>query len=291
MDGCARKTALRIRIVAPAGPVSPDDFEAGLSLLAGRGFAVTAGPHARGRRGYLAGTDAERLADLRQALEDPAADVVWFARGGYGTTRILSGLPPADEAGPPKVLAGFSDATALFAWGQRRHRLLYGPSVQELARPGVCRLPPLWSALVGRPRPLPGRGPKAKAGPWPVFGGCLSLLSVLVGTPWEPALVDRWLFLEDVGERLYRLDRLLTHLHAAGWFDRASGVLLGGFTGMGEGERPSRVADRVREILPEGKPLVTGLPVGHLRGKRPLPMEVPALWDGAALRFPSSTPN
>jgi muramoyltetrapeptide carboxypeptidase len=291
MEGRAKKFPLRIRVVAPAGPASTSDLEAGVAVLRGRGFHVEEALRARGRRGYLSGTDAERLADLVAALEDPAVDVVWFARGGYGTTRILHALTPSGPEVRPKILAGFSDATALFAWAQRRHRLLYAPSVQELARPGVCRLPPLWSALAGKPLPVPGCGPKFKAGPWPVFGGCLTILSVLVGTPWEPALVDRWLFLEDVGERLYRLDRLLTHLRSAGWFDRAAGVLLGGFTGLGEGEEPSHVADRVREVLPPGKPLVTGLPVGHRRAKLPLPFEAPALWDGKALRFTPLDPS
>lgn len=282
------RRALRIRVVAPAGPVHRPDLEAGLDLLRRRGFAVATGRFLYGRSGYLAAGDEERLQDLQEALDDPLTDVVWFARGGFGTTRLLPLLRGEGLALHPKTLCGFSDATALFAWAQRRPgRILYAPSVQELARPGVCVSAPLWRALEGRYDPLPGRGPSAPAGPFPVTGGCLSLLSVLVGTPWEPALVDRWLFLEDVGERLYRIDRLLTHLAQAGWFERAAGVLLGSFTGMGEGEAAEDVAARVREILPPQKPIVTGLPVGHRIGKRPLPLEVPARWDGRRLRFGS----
>jgi len=278
---------LRIRVVAPAGPVHREDLEAGLALLRRRGFDVLEGRFLRERRGYLAGTDGERLRDLEEALYDPLADFVWFARGGYGTTRLLPLLQGEGLRRRPKILCGFSDATALFAWAQRRPaRLLYAPSVQELGRQGVCVLKPLWEALEGRYIPLPGKGPLEPHGPFPVAGGCLTLLSVLVGTPWEPALVDRWLFLEDVGERLYRIDRLLTHLAGAGWFERAAGVLLGSFTGMGEGEKASDVARRVREILPPEKPLVTGLPVGHRTRKRPLPLEVPARWDGRRLLFP-----
>ncbi len=275
-------------MVAPAGPVHREDLEAGLGLLRRRGFEVREGHFLRERRGYLAGTDDERLQDLQEALDDPLADVVWFARGGYGTTRLLMGLDDGGLRRRPKTLCGFSDATALFAWAQRKPaRLLYAPSVQELGRRGVCVLDPLWKALEGRYLPLPGKGPPEPRGPFPVVGGCLTLLSVLVGTPWEPALVDRWLFLEDVGERLYRIDRLLTHLAGAGWFERAAGVLLGSFTGMGEGEREEDVALRVRELLPPEKPLVVGLPVGHRRRKRPLPLEVPARWDGGRLHFVS----
>ena len=117
------------------------------------------------------------------------------------------------------------------------------------------------------------------------MGGCLSLLSVLVGTPWEPAVAGRWLLLEDVGERLYRADRLMTHLAQAGWMERCAGLLLGGFTGMGEGESPAAVALRASELLGPHKPLVSGLPVGHLTGKHTLTLERPARWDGRRLVF------
>ncbi|MGC8763602.1 MAG: LD-carboxypeptidase [Acidobacteriota bacterium] len=277
---------LRIRVVAPAGPVHREDLCAGLALLRRKGFDLQEGRFLHQRRGYLAGSDGERLQDLQEALDDPRTDVVWFARGGYGTTRLLPHLRKEGLLRHPKTLCGFSDATALFAWAQRTPaRLLYAPSVEELGRRGACVLDPLWQALQGRYLPLPGKGPPEPCGPFPVAGGCLTLLSVLVGTPWEPALVDRWLFLEDVGERLYRIDRLLTHLAQAGWFQRAAGVLLGSFTAMGEGENAGDVARRVRELLPPEKPLVMGLAAGHRTRKRPLPLGVPARWDGRRLLF------
>ena len=279
--------SLKIRIVAPAGPVNGPDLTAGIDMLRRQGHQVAEAPHVRTKVGYLAGTDDERLADLQDALDAPGVDVIWFARGGYGTTRLLGGLRDEGLRRHPKIIAGFSDATALYAWAQRMPgtTLLYAPSVQELARKGVCVLDSVWSALAGSPSPLPGKG-AGPAGPFPVAGGCLSILSVLVGTPWEPAIAGRWLFFEDVGEPLYRLDRMLTHLDQAGWFERAAGVLLGGFTGMGERECPDDVARRVRELLAPGKPVITDLPVGHRTGKRVLPLGRPALWDGQNLLFP-----
>jgi muramoyltetrapeptide carboxypeptidase len=86
---------------------------------------------------------------------------------------------------------------------------------------------------------------------------------------------------------MYRLDRMLTHLAQANWFENLEGILLGSFTGMGPGEDPTLVEARIRELVPPRTPVLTGIPAGHRLGKRPLPLGVPALWDGRALRFDS----
>ena len=279
---------LRIRVVAPAGPVESRDLDEGIRVLVERGHSVEEAPHVRERVGYLAGRDAERFEDLQSALEDPEVDVVWFGRGGYGTTRLLPLLSSERIPEKSKLLAGYSDATALFAWSQRVPGLrpLYAPSVQELCRAGVCQMDSLWAALAGNPRCVPALGPDSNAGPFPIVGGCLSILSALAGTPWAPDVKGHWLFLEDVGEPLYRLDRMMTHLQQAGWFDFAAGLLLGSFRGMTPGEMPTDVAVRALELLGPRKPLVSGIPVGHMKGKHALPLGRPALWDGAALVFP-----
>lgn len=277
-----------IRVVAPAGPADIEDLDAGIALLRKRGFEVSEGRHLRRRLGYLAGTDAERQADLQEAFDSPAVEAIWFARGGYGTQRLLPSLrvPPLE---PKKLILGFSDATALFSWGLRHGNfdLLYAPSVQELARPGVCQLDSLWAAIRGEAEPIPGSGPVRPAGPAEITGGCLSLLVTTCGTPWRPRTQGKFLFIEDVGERMYRLDRMLTHLAHAGWFENLAGVLLGAFTGMGEGESPAQVAERAAELAGPNTPVISGLPVGHLLGKMPLPLGVQILWDGKALQVPT----
>ena len=275
-----------VRVVAPAGPVEVQDLERGVELLRGRGFEVQLAPNVLKREGYLAGPDEARLGDLQSALDDPAVDVVWFARGGYGTARLLGHLTAEHLARTTKLIAGFSDATALFAWASRlpNVRCLYAPSVQELAREGVCHLPSLWEALEGDALSIPGVGPTEAAGPFPVTGGCLTLCSVSVGTSWEPEVEGGWLLLEDVGEPLYRIDRMLTHLAQAGWLKGCAGLLLGGFAGLGVGEDYSGVVALARELLGPLKPLVSALPVGHLKGKHTLPLGAGALWDGAVLR-------
>ncbi len=274
-----------VRVVAPAGPVGLEDLARGVDLLCGRGFTVQVAPGVSGRQGYLAGPDDVRLQDLQAALDDPEVDAVWFARGGYGTTRLLPHLSAEGMVQRPKLLLGFSDATALFAWACRfpSVRCLYAPSVQELAREGVCHMESLWAAVNGEEVSVPGGGTVSAAGPFPIAGGCLTLCSVSVGTSWEPEVEGRWVFLEDVGEPLYRLDRMLTHLAQAGWFKRCEGLLLGGFTGLREGETYAQVVELARHLAGPHAPVVWGLPVGHLKGKRTLPLGTPARWDGQRL--------
>lgn len=268
-------------MVAPAGPVNEVDLAKGMDLLRDQDFTVEVAPHVLGREGYLAGSDEVRLQDLQEALDDPGVDLLWFARGGYGTTRLLGHLTAEHLARNPKLLMGFSDATALFAWASRlpNVRCIYAPSVQELGRDEVCHLPPLWDAIAGEAVTIPGQGPPTPAGPFPITGGCLTLCSVSVGTSWEPEVEGCWLFLEDVGEPLYRIDRMLTHLAQAGWLKACAGLLLGGFMGLGEGEDYGDVVVRARELLGPFKPLVRALPVGHLKGKYPLPLGTAASWD------------
>ncbi len=275
----------RIRVVAPAGPVDTGALDAGLSVLREKGYEITEGPHVRTKRGYLAGTDGERLQDLQEALNDREAEIVWFARGGYGTTKLLPDIN-WDQNRPAKTVAGYSDATAFHLWAQRFGNIqsLYAPSVTELGRPGVVALSSLWEALEGDSPPIPGEGDSAPSGPFPITGGCLTLCCASAGTFWSPSTNGRWVFLEEVGEKLYRLDRMLTHLAQAGWFSRAAGVLLGSFTGMGEGEHPNNVAALVRDLVPSGLPIVTDIPVGHVINKHTLPLGVPALWNGRFLR-------
>lgn len=275
----------RVRIVAPASPVDGADLDAGIEVLRQRGFLVQEGRSTRARTGYLAGEDSVRLSDLQEGLDDPECDILWFARGGYGTTRLLPHVKGSHAH--PKVLAGFSDATALHLWASEIPGLksLYAPSVAELGRPGVACLDSLWAALDGHPLPIAGVGPSEPFGPFPVIGGCLSLCVCAAGTSWSPETEGKWLFLEDVGEKLYRLDRMVTHLAQAGWFAEVAGVLLGSFTGLGESETADQVSDVVSGWLPTGVPLVTNLPVGHCTGKHTLPFGTPAMWDGNALRF------
>ena len=275
-------------MIAPAGPPPAAELQAGLEVLARRGYSLRlllpATP-----AGYLAGPDDQRLDLLHQALVDPEVGLVWAARGGYGVMRLLPRLPWAELAtARPRTLCGFSDLTALLlpAWQRLPGwSCIHGPNVS-----GLGRLPPaeqehLWALLEqGRPPTFAGLRtlvPGTARGP--LLGGNLCLLAALAGTPYLPPVDGSLLVLEEVGERPYRLDRLLTQLGLAGWLERVSGVLLGHFAGCDEGAEQGveTAARRIAELLP-GVPLLAGLPVGHQAANRAWPLGAPYLLDGPA---------
>ncbi len=270
----------RVEVVAPAFAVSSRALGGGLRWLERAGFRVSLGQYVGARAGYFAGDDAQRRADLNRALADPDVRAVWFARGGYGSARLLDGVDWAPLRRQGKLLVGYSDITALFAAVPRwaRARCLYGPVVAELGRPASFHLPSLRSALAGRPitERLPRHSvlvPGRTAGP--LRGGNLTVLASLLGTPFMPDLRGSVVLLEDVGEPLYRLDRMLWQLRRAGCLRGVRGVLVGSFDPV---PRPREGRERsVREVLMEalgglGIPVVHGLPVGHCPGKWTLPL-------------------
>jgi muramoyltetrapeptide carboxypeptidase len=245
----------------------------------------------RRRRGELAGTDEERAADLAWALGDPDVRAVWFARGGYGVTRILDRVDYRVLARRPRVLLGFSDLTALFAPVVRRASVpaFYGPVVADLRRPGRFDARSLDRVLAepasATTHRLPARGilvPGRARGP--LIGGCLSLLQALVGTPFEPDYRNAVLFFEEIGEAAYRVDRMLTHLRTAGRLDQVAGVVVGHMVDCGPHRRGGRPLRQVlREALADlGVPVVTGLPAGHGPRTLTLPLGFTATLDTAA---------
>jgi muramoyltetrapeptide carboxypeptidase len=271
----------RVAVVATGFAVLPDLLDAGLDRLRAMGLDPVVAPHARGVRGYLAGSDAERAEDLNAALRDPAVAGIWFARGGYGTARILGSVDWRALARRPRTFVGFSDLTAFFAAASRRSgaRCLHGPTVADLATDGAWHPGSLREALAGRPQTFRPRRAEVLAGgraSGPLVGGNLTVLAHLLGTRDAPRFDGAVLFLEEVGEEAYRVDRLLTHLARAGVFDRVAGILLGSFDAP-----PTRrtyppdlpVAAVLGERLAGlPVPVVAGVPSGHRRGKWTLPM-------------------
>jgi muramoyltetrapeptide carboxypeptidase len=269
----------RIAVVSPSGPADPARLERGCAVLRGLGLEVVVGKHALDRfphgLTYLAGADADRAADLQEAWCDPRISAVFCARGGYGAARILDHLDwAALGRATPKLLHGSSDITALHAAFGRRLSVptSFGPMVASLiadAEPEA--LTHLWSSIFGEGAPVPGshalRGGRAAG---PLTGGNLTLLSSLLGTAYAPEpAAGRVAFLEDVGEAPYRVDRMLTQLLQAGWFDDAAGIVLG--TWIDCGELDAVFADR---LTPLGLPILAGVPVGH--GPRQLTLRLGA---------------
>lgn len=260
-----------IRVVAPSGPVPRDGFLAGVERLAAR-YDVRYDDGLFARQGYLAGDDERRLTELRDALLDPAARAVIMARGGYGLGRILPFLDPEWLRSRPIPLVGFSDGTTLLAYAARAGVIaVHGPVVTQLGglpeadALGLIRLleepnpGPLLDEMEGL---VPGRARGR------LMGGNLEVFSRLLGTPFLPDVSDAILLIEDLGERPYRVDRLLTHLDLAGVFSAVQGVVVGDFAGCLEPEATRANSPTAAQVIEErlGRlaiPVVTGASVGH----------------------------
>ncbi len=259
-----------IGVVALSGPVDPVKLEAGLAVLRGWGHPVIEAANLRREDGYLAGSDAERLAGLDEVL---AAGVRWVmaARGGYGSARLLPSVSLELLRDRQVSLIGYSDVTAfLNPLAQNGGAVqIHGPMVAAgLVRPDNERR--LRTLLTGE---LSGgvlfrfpEGAVARVGlaSGPALGGNLTLLASLVGTPWEPDFNGCVVFLEDVGEPIYRLDRMLTQLRCSGRLRNVKALIGGSLRGCGPvSERSERWRRMLVETAPPGAPVVVGLPFGH----------------------------
>ncbi len=279
-----------VALAAPAGAVDPQALEAGLALLKGLlpGVELLAGPELLDRQGYLAGTDASRAEHLTRLMLSPAAGAVLSARGGYGCSRLLPLLDLEALAASRKLLVGFSDLTCLLnALASRGLVTAHGPMAVRLAATDQASLDDLAGLLAGRlpwPALFAGRPLAPGRARGPLMGGNLTLFCHLLGTPWFPELTGAVLFLEELGEPAYRLDRCFTQLILAGVFERVVGVALGSLSEQAE-DPPELLETAVERLSGLGLPVVTGLPFGHGPLNRPLPLGALAELDGQAGTF------
>ncbi len=274
----------RVGIAALSGPVKASRLRRGARALRGLGFEPVEASNLRTRKGLFAGDEPTRLAAFYELVADPTVRAIFFARGGYGVPRLLDLLDWELLARYPKAYVGYSDLTPFLL--QVVSRLgwvsFHGPMVAaDLAR-GLLPMErsSLLAALAGRyPAKLslgPCRGREAAEGP--ILGGCLSLLTALLGTPFAPDLDSALLFFEDLHEPPYRLDRMLTHLRLSGNLQHLKGLMVGHLVAGREGgrkapgaERPLRA--RVRELADSFEwPLAFGLRTGHASPNLTVPL-------------------
>ncbi len=259
-----------IRVVAPAGPFDREPFERGLEVLRSRfGLVPRMREDVWDRSGYLAGSDARRADEWNEAARDPEAVAMWCARGGYGAMRLLPRLETGRLLLAPKWVVGFSDITILHAaLNQAGLATLHGPHVTGLGRLPPEALDHLEGLLFGRDGGRVGMGvvgtgvirPGRASGP--LLGGSLTLLAHLCGTRWQPKLAGALLFIEDVGEKPYRLDRYLTQLRLSGALDHVVGVAVGQLTDCMDPDLQG--AEVVRELVGAlGVPAIEGIAAGH----------------------------
>lgn len=270
-----------IGIVAPAGIPEPDLLQKGIALIRERGYRVRLADQVDAKGPYaLAGNDEERAEALMRSFEDPTIDAVWMARGGYGSTRLFSLLDPERIRPFPKRFMGCSDGTALLAFFSKACGMaaLHGPVVTQLGKlaPGLSEKS--FHALEkGMAFPLEsGKVLQKGSSAGKLVGGNLTLLASLLGTPWCPDFEGAVLFVEEVNEGPYRVDRMFCHLKMAGVFEKVTGLLLGSFTGCGEKEE---IHARILAHIPSGLPVIAELPFGHGPCHVPLAFGAPAVLD------------
>ncbi len=267
-----------VGVIAPAGPVDAQRLALVEPLFTRFGLQARLYPGCFERAAYLAGPDDRRLADLHATFADPQIDAVFCLRGGYGSLRLLDRIDINLLRAHDKPFIGYSDITALHALRCRAGMAgLHAPMpASDLVLPGheadaqalfdlllggwragATQAPALATDAITLPGVAEGR----------LIGGNLSLVASLLGTPFAFPITDSILFLEDVNEEPYRVDRLLAQLRLAGVLDAANGFLIGSFS---EEASPRGVLDEY--LLPLGKPILGGWPAGHCTPNLALPI-------------------
>jgi muramoyltetrapeptide carboxypeptidase len=282
----------RVALIAPAGPLRGEvELNRAIENVRSLGWTPHAAPHVLAREGYLAGTDALRLADINAALVDDSIDAVWCIRGGYGMMRVLETIEYAALRRRPKPIIGYSDVTALHSAIATRCEIVsfHGPTARGVLTPFSrhsleCALTGADSCGVAKSADTLHAG-RARGR---LVGGNLALLCALSGTPFAPNYDDAILVLEDVNEAVYRIDRMLTQLRLAGALARCKGLVFGQFTDIpGDSPEESLGARTLIDVLSEVAaalriPCIAGAPVGHIADQWTLPLGADAEIDADA---------
>lgn len=287
-----------VGLISPGSYISDEGLERAVNNLEGMNLRVKLGRHIRAQRGYTAGTDAQRLQDLHRMFSEPEVKAVWCVRGGYGCSRLLPDIDYALIRNHPKILIGYSDITALLVAIYQNTGLVgfHGPVgasewtdynllhlrgvLMEGATTWLIQPPPSYQVEAQAPFRARTITPGIVEGP--LIGGNLSLLSALCGTPFAPDFRRHLVFMEEVGEKPYRIDRMLTQLRQATHLKQAAGLALGVFAGCEPDEDDLSLSlqetldDRLGDLR---GPVTYGLPFGHVREQCTLPVGIRARLD------------
>ena len=295
VKGKALAKGEKIGLTAPAGPVGQERLGQAVLVLEEMGFKVEIGFSCRQKyQEYLAGKPEDRAKELNWMFANPTIAAIWCLRGGYGSPQILPLLDYDLIGRNPKLLVGYSDITALHIALQQKCHLptLHGPmpasdliEADSFTKHHVLKL-----AMGGNP-PLEILNPGAEQAKTLVpgeaagilTGGNLAIISCLMGTPYELDARDKILFLEDVGEEPYKIDRMLTQLAMGGKFSDAAGVMLGSWTDCGSEHVLEEIFERI--IAPYGKPVLYHIKAGHCSPMLTLPMGVKIRLNASAAKW------
>lgn len=271
------KDSSLIHIVAPAGAVTKKTIQNGIAYLSSLNFSCITGSSLFQADGYFAGSDAERLQDLQFALNDSDAAAVWFARGGYGTTRIIDQIKWKKFFKNPFWLIGFSDITSLHIHLSNNNiPSIHGPMVSHAGDENYQEAIQLVGSMLKNDFPEyvlnshpSNKTGKAKA---PITGGNLTLICTTIGTSTEIITDGKILFIEEVGEAAYRIDRMLVQLKRAGKLKKLKGLIIGHMTDVThEKEFGKTIFEIILEHTKEYSfPVCFQFPAGHEAPNMPL---------------------
>jgi len=274
------KVGDKVAMVAPSGRVNPKDIDRASAMLRDWGLDVVLSPNLYADHHQYSGTDEQRLNDLQNALDDKEISAVICARGGYGLTRIIDHIDLSGFKSNPKWVIGYSDITAL-------HYLLSAESIESIhsimpsqmglegSEDAVLSLRELM--LGGEMRKIVTSSHRNQSGEaeGKLIGGNISLIESMLGTKTEVPATGKILFIEDVGEYLYRLDRMLVHLDRAGVFSDIAGLVVGSFTSMNDGPTPFGMQpyEMISEICNKYSfPALFDAPIGHSLNNQAVPV-------------------
>ena len=272
-----------IGIAASASPFDVEEFKHGVDHLEKMGFKIFHRSDIFEKKSYLAGSDARRAEELLELLKNPEIKAVFFARGGYGLMRILSTIDGDILKIPPKIVMGYSDITALLVYLYQKYGWVtfYGPVVAKDLSVNMheMTLKYLQDAVTGTKALGPfvfdevtsnGKGSAEGI----LVGGCLSLVRSLLATPYELSMDDKIVFLEDINEKPYAVDRMLTQLVLAGRLKKVKGIIFGNFVNGGDA---THFQETALDVLRDFKgPILFNFPAGHGPLKVTLPLGIKA---------------
>lgn len=273
----------KIAILAPAGHVKRHLVDGAAEVIRSLGFEPVIYPTVYMTNGQFSGTHAERLADLRRAFLDPEIRAILCARGGYGIVHNLDSLELLPVQDDPKWIIGFSDISALHAFmASKGIASIHASMALHIARGmGESENVDLFNILNGKfPHyefePHPANHPGKAEGP--LLGGNLAVIQALIGTPYNIIKPGTILFIEDVDEPIYKIERIMYQLRLSGILDKLDGLIIGQFTGYKHDDNHETMEQMFAEVLADypDLPVAFNVPVGHVRHNVPLVESVPA---------------
>lgn len=269
-NGHPLKLGDTIGIAAPASPFDRNEFKRGVHTLEKMGFNVFFRKDIFDQNRYLAGTDERRASELTELFQNSKIRAIMFARGGYGSQRIVPLLETGIIQSHPKPVIGFSDITALLTYLRQDCTVptFYGPVLTMLGKykedMTASYLLKALTATESQENLPCGDSVVIKEGAarGPLVGGCLSIICSSIGTPYELKPDNSILFIEDIGEKLYAIDRMLTQLKNTGLFKRVKGIIIG--TIVLDGGEHYELNSTIKDVLRDfNGPIISNFPAGH----------------------------